>query len=366
MRSPVILVCALLLATSGFAKVKSKSRWEFSTSYQGAYESNIYHAYADSIQTSAFLNQLAADLNWQLRLTPRLSQRVTVSTDLDAYPSYSNRNRSSLGFAYEPTYRYAKNGRVGGEVSVGRRNKDLIDDTGTLQSRTLKRWESTFGLWNRVELFGVRFDQSFTYQGENYDEEPGLTSYDYISRDVQVGAHVPMGDRVELRAEFASERRTYDKRRTYTVRYGAFVNRPFEIRSFRENSTLIAGTCQFWRKNEVGVTLQYIDRNDNFENFYGYMQRRYQIDLKLYPGGRHQTRISFEFKNKDYPNYWNSSIGRLNRVHIDYADFQFEHRYQLSDLVTLVGHLRNYHKQSNYWVYDYLDLTGGIGLDLRF
>jgi hypothetical protein len=126
---------------------------------------------------------------------------------------------------------------------------------------------------------------------------------------------------------------------------------------------------EFVPKNSVELAIKYTlrtdSRNDTKNNFYGYTLWQYGLSIDLAPTARFSVKAGFETKSKDYPNYYTSRIGLLNRVSIDYKDFSIEPSYQLSDVVTLVGYLRNYDKTSNDWAFDYHDLTGGVGFSVH-
>ncbi|MBI5265671.1 MAG: hypothetical protein HY851_00410 [candidate division Zixibacteria bacterium] len=114
----------------------------------------------------------------------------------------------------------------------------------------------------------------------------------------------------------------------------------------------------------VKYTLRTDSRNDANANFYGYTLWQYGVSVDLAPTAKLSVKAGFEAKTKDYPNYYTSWIGLVNRVSIDYKDLSIEPAYQLSDAVALVGYVRNYDKTSNDWAYDYHDIFAGMGFRL--
>ncbi|MDZ4723131.1 MAG: hypothetical protein SGI97_04410 [candidate division Zixibacteria bacterium] len=294
----------------------------------------------------------------------RFMHRANVFAEYNVYTNYGNRNHGSIGLQYRPAFRYWSRGRLSGDFVLSRRNKDLIDDTGTLQTRTLKRWEHAAALSHRLDLGRFELGQSVDYERLNYDEQSGSTSYDYDGWTAKLSAQYQPADWLKLLTEFSSGHRDYQARKTYSIRSGPYAGKPFQIRNFREHVVEGRAYINFWGRNEVSLFAEYALRKDNFENFYGYIQRQYSATFKLYLCEYHETKIMFEFKNKDYPNYWNNSIGRAKRVHIYYTDFQFEHRYALTNKIVLLGSFRNYNKVSNYRLYDYHDVTGGMGIEV--
>ena len=373
-----LTVFGLLLVVMGSTEPASadttRKAWRLEVGNQALYESNIYHSFADSSETNAFLNSMQVVLSIRLGRTTPFRQLIQGYTELDLYPSYSSRNKSAFGVKYEPTWRYSPRGslQLGGELA--RRKKDLVDDDGQVQARTLEKWQSDLSVMNNYSFGLIRTQIGAGYSDDNYDERDttavvvgtpttvSLISYDYHAYTwlARIGVHVT--PRLEIYGKHLGEKRNYDERRTYTVQYGAFKGRPFEIREFRENTFEAGLNYEFSGHNEIGIEADFVRRRDNFENFYGFDQWQYRATVRLHPGARHRTTVTFRFKNKDYDNYWNSRIGRLNRVWIDYADFQVDYDYRLSNIVTLTAYVRDFNKVSNDQTYDYQDFTAGTGI----
>lgn len=346
--------------------------------YNALYESNIYHSFADSNQSNALVNALTAKASWRKQQSHRLLHRINLDLEYEQYVQNQTRNQGSAGVSYEPRISYSRRGHLLFSAEIARRQKDLIDDAGQSLTRTLTRWEADVALTHRYDLGRLRFEQRAGYADLNYDERDTLavtssgttrvhlTSYDYHAVTGGLLAGIEFSPRLEARVTFDTEKREYAERRTYTVKYGATIGRPFEIRSFRENAVGVRLAYLFFRENRIRVEAEYTKRTDNFENYYGYEHRQYKAVLHLQWGPLQNSEISFRFKNKDYPNYHTRNIGTNNRVYIDYADFQMEHNYQLVQNVTLNMYLRNYNKVSNDPSFDYHDLVAGTGFIIRY
>ncbi|RME20291.1 MAG: hypothetical protein D6800_13290 [Candidatus Zixiibacteriota bacterium] len=340
--------------------------------YYGTYESNIFHSFADSNVTGAMLNVLGADATWRYRPSYRFRHKLTAYFDLDYYPAHTQRNRSAVGVRWEPTVRYARHGRFFGTVDFSRRNRDLIDDSGNLQARTFKKWVFDFELTHRYDFNHLRLEQTIGFVDYNYDEiVDTLTgqpkpSYDYSGVIASFLARYDFDKHWRAIVLFASDKRDYDERRTYTITFGATVGRPFEIRNFRQNSIEFGLEHRFTRKHRVWASFEYADRNENFENFYGYIYRQLRFGSSLQLTDRLRSLVTMRFKNKDYDNYWTRRIGINNRVSIDYTDIKLEGQYALSQLVDLTFFVRSYNKVSNDPVSDYTDVTAGTGIKLKY
>lgn len=354
---------------------KPTSKIEFELSYLAQYESNIYHAYYDTSETSAMLSGIGSAFTWKYRPSRSLSHRIGAYVDLGLYtPSkYSNRNISTIGVVYEPTIHFSRDSRLSPSVDISLRDKDVIDETSTSPVRTLKKWEYDLGLTYWHDIGASKLQASVSYANHNYDESDTtltsgatqhLTSWDYKTYGVDGGAKFPLGRVLTFKADLGWEKRDYKERKTYTVQYGAFVGRPFAIRSYREVVISSALEVGLGEKSDIEPRITYTRRKDTFENFYGYTQWGYGLAGDFSVSARLRIKASLEYKNKDYPNYWNSRIGRSRREAIDYADFSLEPSYHWSEVVSLIGYMRNYNKVSNDPIYDYHDLTGGVGFVL--
>jgi len=361
-----------VLLVSAIPATITAADWRLEIGNRSLYESNIFHSFADTLETDAYLDVLEARVAWRGRPAARFRHTVSAQADLDLYPAYSGRNKSSFGVAYVPSWRYYKNGELSLEAEIGRRNKDLIDDAGQVLARTLEKWELDVTATHSYDVGRLRTEVTGGYHLDDYDERETLAadgvtsvrlmSYDYDAFTWGVDARFRLSPRIDIRAGYDGEKRSYEERRTYTVRYGAFAGRPHEIREFTENTFDLGAAWKFLGRNTVSAEVEFARRKENFENFYGFDQRQYQASLTLYPATRHKSTVSFRFKNKDYENYWNSSIGRANRVWVDYADFEIEHEYRLSDLVTLGVYAVNFNKVSNDRMFDYHNFTAGTSI----
>lgn len=353
------------------------SKFSYQLAFLGQYESNIYHAFADSSEKSAMLNGVDASIDWKYRQSRRVTHRASLYGGLGIYmPSrYDNRNTFDIGFKYDPDFRFGTKLTVSPMFDISRRSKNVIDDISADPARTLKKTQLEAGVVARYDIGKGRFDIGGGYSNNNYDEAdtiyPGgatqpLTSWDYKLYALDGGVKVPVGRTFALRTYIGWEKRNYRERKTYTVQYGAFIGRPFAIRSYKEIVISTGIQISLGKQSDVEPKITYTRREDAFENFYGYTQWGYGLDANLAISPRLTTKARIEFKNKDYPNYWNSRIGRTRRESIDYADFSIEPEYQLGESVSLLGYLRNYNKVSNDWAFDYHDLFAGLGFSLRW
>jgi len=360
--------CGLVFGTLAFLALSSEAAtrtWRLDAGYQALYESNIYHSFADSSETSALLNVLETDLSWRIRQSRTLRHTLSAQIALDMYPSYSNRNKSSFGVTYEPAWHYRRGAKLSLQFDVARRNRDLIDDAGNVQARTLQRWETSASVANEYDVGHLSTELRYGYYKADYDEVAGLVSYDYHA--YAGGAKVRYKILPSLRADltFDNELRFYDQRRTYTLLYGAVKGRPFEIRHYTDNNLGFELGWKFYRNNEISADADFGRRKDNFENFYGYDEKQYRAAVRFQLVPRHETLVSARFKRKEYKNYYNSHVGRLNRIWIEYADVQIEHAYKFSEMVTLALYVRNYNKVSNDYQFDYHDLTAGTAVRFK-
>jgi len=368
---PLAAIFVVTISTPSFAR---RPEFGLRVTYNALYESNIYHSFADTNQSQALVNALTAKGSWRKKQSRHLLHRVNLDVDYDQYVRNENRNQGSAGISYEPRITYARHGRILLLADIARRQKDLIDDSGQSLTRTLTRSEIDLVLTHRYDLGHLRMEQKIGYENLNYDERDTLavtqsgttnvhlTSYDYHAVTAGFLVNFDFSSRLEARVTLDTEKRDYDERKTYTVQYGATIGRPFAIRNFRENAVGVRVAYLFYRENEIRLDADYTRRTDNFENYYGYDHRQYKATLSLRWGPSQDTEISFRFKNKDYPNYHTRNIGTARRVHIDYADLQFEHHVLLVRNITLNAYLRNYNKVSNDPSFDYHDLVAGTGL----
>lgn len=337
-----------------------------SVEYNALYESNIFHSYEDSSETGDMLNLLEAKAHFRFGSFRSFYFDLKPDASFDLYASNSDRNKSSIGLGAAPVYRYRKNARIYLELDAGRRNKDLVDDAGNVLSRTLTKWEFNSRIKHRIDFENVRLEQSFAYDLNDYDETTGLKSYDYHSWLGDFVVRLEPSRRLQTKLSYEIEKRYYDERRTYTVQYGAVVGRPFEIRNFLEHTLEGGIEYAITPSIEAGVEIQYVSREDNFENFYGYSQWQYRTDLAYRFRQIHELKVEFRFKNKDYENYHTSRIGVANRVWIDYADFTVEYSLGLYTNWTMTAYFENYNKVSNDPNFDYRDNTAGIGFERKF
>lgn len=356
------MVLPALMSLSAGSGIAATSQWRLDLTSQTLYESNIYHSFDDSLETGALLNVIDLEGDWRWHQSSQIRHEVRSYASMDLYSGFSERNQTAFGAAYEPYWRYNRKGKLSFGLDVSRRNKDLVDDAGQILARTLKKWQVD-AIIRHDYNFG-RFDTevSLRYGLDNYDEETGAISYDYSAYSGRARLAYDITSKLEGRATLDVERRNYDERRTYTVQYGAFVGRPFEIREYTLTDVEVSAIYAFSRHNDIRVDINYAVRTENFENFYGYDVRQYRLTFDLQPAQRHRVRVSARYKDKQYANYWNSSIGRNNRVWVEYADLKIEYEYQLVRSLLVSGYLRNYNKVSNYHAADYHDLTAGLGL----
>lgn len=364
------LYVLMLLATSAWAS----PQYSLDLRYLGLYESNIYHAYLDTQQVGAQLNELSARGSALVTQSDRLSHRFDAYTNLDLYLNYGNRNRSSFGLAYVPMLKYAKRASVHLDVDLSRRNRDLISDAGEYLNRNLGQTVFEIRATNRFTTGIFRMDQSLEYSDHNYDDSYDtngvrLASYDYHFWHGSGSVKARITRAVSLIGEIGYEKRNYDERKTYPIAKGP-VKGYGVIREYDEWVEGLTLQTELNRSIELDLLVEYTDRTDNFEDFYGYQQWKYGIRSKIDISRRDELRVSFDLRTKDYPNYWTKNTGRNGRVSIDYATFELENYYALASGVDLIAYIKNFNKVSNERYvpsiavpsYDYQDLSVGIGL----
>ncbi|MGD8922799.1 MAG: hypothetical protein PVH24_06085 [Candidatus Zixiibacteriota bacterium] len=354
------------------------SPFELDFGVNALYESNIYHSFDNSSEVGSVVNVVEAGARWHLPGSRRFTQRLDAYAGFDLYPNYSNRNKNDIGVVYSPRYRYSAQGRFELEAGISRRNKDLIDDSGQELARTLKKWEADIELLHRYDFGPFRTEQSIAYTNHNYDERDTsviigadttvvpFRSYDYYAYGGRLRVYYEPLRSLMLRFTYDYEKRAYDERKTYSIQYGAVAGRPFEIRKYTENK--IEGRLEYdiINRNTIGIEVEYCDRNDSFENFYGYRHWQYRLFADWRWTRRLRTKMGFRFRNKDYDNYWTRNIGILNTVAIDYADFQVEQSYRITRSTTLIVFLQNYNKVSNDPSFDYHNMTIGTGFGFKY
>ena len=352
---------------------KAKTSFEFG--YLGEYESNLYHVYADTAEKSSMLNGIYGNVDWKYKASRRVTHRATAYADLGLYAAskYSDRNTYSFGLKYEPDFHPNKNIEIAPHVEISRRSKNVIDDISPDPTRTLKKTQLDAGVTTRFDVGKGRLDVSGGYQNNNYDESDTvlaggttqpLTSWDY--HEWQWGAEFrqPFARTVVARVEYSLDKRSYRER------YQWVSGGQIQLRRFTYSSVGGHIVWEFVTNNSIDLNVKYTlrkdSRNDTRNNFYGYTFWQYGAEIDLAPSARFTVNAAFEVKSKDYPNYYTSRIGIMNRVKIDYTDFSIEPAYKLSDVVAVVGYLRNYDKTSNDPLFDYHDLFVGAGFRLNW
>ncbi len=357
----LLLVMVLTLPSAGYSTTRGP---ELKFDFLSLYESNIFHSYEDSLETGSMVSYIDARAKWRFKSSWQFRHEIMGYAGIDYYPSYTQRNRSSFGVSWEPTYRYNRKGRFVGHFDLSHRNKDLIDDSGQTLTRTFEKTVIDLELTHRYDFGNIRLEQTVGYLNYNYDEFPGLTSYDYNSLTGSFCARWEFEEAWRLEATFSSGKRDYEERPTYTV--SLRTSGPSEIRTFRENAAVLKLRREIADRHKVWASVEYIDRSENFENFYGYSFWQYRAGVSVEPTERLRMRLTARFKNKDYPNYWTGDIGLLNRVYIDYTDIKFKGLYALSDLVAITFYLRSYKKVSNDPDFTYTDITAGAGFSIDY
>jgi hypothetical protein len=377
MRTKLMLTCRLLflavlvfIATSASASPK----YSLDMSYLGLYESNIYHAYLDTQQVGAQLNELSARGSALFTQSDRLTHRFDAYTNFDLYINYGNRNRSSFGLAYLPMLKYARRASVHLDLDISRRNRDLVSDAGEYLNRNLGQTVLGIKATNRVSMGIFRAEQSFEYSDHNYDDSYDtngvrLASYDYHFWQGSGSVRMRITRNVSLTGEIGYEKRYYDERKTYPIAKGP-VKGYGVIREYEEWVEGLTLQTELSRSIELDLIVEYTDRTDNFEDFYGYQQWKYGVRSKIDISRRDELKIAFDLRTKDYPNYWTKNTGRNGRVSIDYATFELENNYALASGIDLTAYVKNFNKVSNERYvpgiavpsYDYQDFSVGLGL----
>lgn len=100
MNKIILLICLSFIISVSINA--SDDLMDIELTYGGFYESNLYHSYADSLEAGSMLNNLKVDVSKNFKQSKQWNHKFTVFTDLDLYPNYSNRNKTSFGIVYEP------------------------------------------------------------------------------------------------------------------------------------------------------------------------------------------------------------------------------------------------------------------------
>jgi len=366
----VIAAFAVLLIFGSTSFAKNGSKFNFDLGYNGLYESNIFHSFEDSLETSAMVNRLSTEASWQYKTSRNFKFRIDGYFDLDMYSGYSNRNKATYGVRVTPTYRYNKRaGRLRLEADIARRNKDLVNDAGLTLARTLVKTQMTFGINHRYDFNKLRTEQTFYYYSDDYRDTVTLKSYDYDGFGAELNFGYQFSEKWESEFTYELNSRAYSELRTYTLLLGAGLGNPSEIREFNENTFGVSLKHNFSDKSDVEFEVEYTDRNDNYENYYGFDQMQYKVKFDVQLIKSNQTKFSLRYKTKDYNHYKTSHTKAIDpnaTVDVEYADFKFENDYQMSDMFTLNFYVRNYNKVSNDFSFDYRDLTAGFGFRLSY
>ena len=349
-------------------------KYSLDAHYLGLYESNIFHAYLDTQAVGAQLNELTANATALFSQSDRLSHSFRAYTNIDLYLDHSNRNRTSFGIAYIPTLRYARRATFHLDADLSRRNRDLISDAGEYLNRNLAKTLVSVKGTNRFSVGRFRLEQSVEYADHNYDDSfdsagVRLASYDYRYLQPAGSIRYRVSRSFSVDGDVSYEKRNYSERKTYPVEKGP-VKGYGVIREFEEWNSGLTFRSELSRTIELDLIVAYTDRTDNFENFYGYIQWKYGFRSLINFSRRDELKISFDFRTKDYPNYWTKITGRNGRVSIDYATLEVENRYLLGTHLDLTAYLRNFNKVSNERYvegvttpsYDYADFSIGLGL----
>ncbi len=364
---PLLTICLLAPILMAAPKYSLDAR------YLGLYESNIYHAYLDTQAVGAQLNELTANAAALVTQSERLSHRFQAYTSLDLYLDHSNRNRTSFGVAYVPTLKYARRATLQLDADLSRRNRDLISDAGEYLNRNLAKTLFSVKGTNRFSAGRFRLEQSVEYADHNYDDSYDtagvrLASYDYHFWQGGGSIRYRVSRSISLDADLSYEKRNYSERKTYPVAKGP-VKGYGVIREFEEWNSGLTLRTELSRTIELDLLVAYTDRTDNFENFYGYFQWKYGFRSLIDLSHRDELKISFDFRTKEYPNYWTKITGRNGRVSIDYATLEVENHYLLGTHFDLTAYLRYFNKVSNERYvegvavpsYDYRDFSIGLG-----
>lgn len=358
----MLILCFLLLVATG---TQAKSGFGAEVSYTSSYESNVFHSYADSLESADMVNILQAELYWKSKFSRAFRHFVLLYSDFDIYTTKSARNRLGYGLQYEPSYRYSHYGqfRIGADIS--RSKRDLIDDAGDVQTRILEKNVLKLDFRHSYRFGEIYTTQKVEYRNYNYDESYSgavrLTSYDYHSLIFDLDAKYAFTKNFKIRFGFDTEKRNYDERKSYSL-----DKLYSEIRNFRQNSfdLDIYITPIDWIDLDFGG--EFSRRKENFENFYGNDIWKWKIDAELKPFMRHLTKITFIYRTKDYDNYYTTHIGIANRVWIQYALFELEHFYDINYYLKLGFYLTTYNKISNDIDFDYQNSQAGIGFILNY
>ncbi len=245
----------------------------------------------------------------------------------------------------------------------------MIDDSGQLLSRTLKKKDLEFGLKNKYKFNKLTTEQFVSYYNYNYDEtydtnNVKATSYDYKSTFFGGSLKYKFDKKVSVKLKIVSEKRDYSERYTYAVSTGVRAGGRLGVRAFRENSYDFKIGYNFNKYYSLNFDSEFRRRSENYENFYGYDQWQHKAEIKFGLIEHNTTKISYRIKSKNYENYHTSytrAISSLERVYIDYTDFQIKNEYEFTPSFSLLLFVRNYDKTSNDQTFDYTDLTIGTG-----
>ncbi len=369
----LLLITAAIIFSWDVANARS---WRITGEYITAYESNVFHAFADSNVQGGWLNMIEFEARSTLGLSNQWTLLAEAEIDLDIYPNFSNRNRTSFGVTLRPEWEYSSVGELRFDVSLGRRNRDLIDDSGQLTTRTLERTEFEFEVRNRLRWFDITWDLSIGWVSRNYDE-PALTvvrspsdtlSYDYQALTFTSALRWNVTERLTLRGEAKNGSRDYDERKTYEAIGGARSTSDFRIREFDQITIALSGEYDVTPQVTAGLEVEWSDRSEIFDNFYGYQHRQIRFEVEAEPSDRWTIDASLRLRDKNYDVFWTSETnvnGTRTPVRVDYTDIRTEIVYELSSTVDLIGHFRSYSKESNDQDFTYDDVTIGAGVGFR-
>ena len=359
----VLLLTVAIVWTSGPAY--AEWRPDLKLKYQSVYESNIYKAHAEENEVKDQLNDMTLMADWDYMPSLKFSHSFKADASLDMYAGHSNRNRYSFGFQYQPVYEYNRHGKFKLKLSLDHGKKDLIDDNGEVLSRTLGKTRADITAYHYYRTGRMKTTQSFRFARYNYDESydsfgARLTSYDYQLTEWSLRLSYDFTRMVGCQVAVETEKRSYDERRTLSL-----DRKSSRVRNYRRNG--IAAELDLLPRRWAKLTLEteFNRRKENYENFYGYDEWRYTagFELKMWKG--HSTGISVSYRDKSYDNYYNSNIGLLNRIFVNYSIFELQHQYRLSKKIDLVASVRNLNKVSNDPNYDYHDTEAGLGFEVK-
>lgn len=363
-----ILILCPIFASLSVAKrtprTKTDTTWRLKMFIAPGYRSNVYKAPPPVIMKNDNVEAGGVELKLEHKLNRRLHITAVADADGEFYAKYTRRNQTNFGGEVEVDWRPSRHWRFRAAGDRHRSTRDLIDDSGEFSGRTLAKWVTDLTPELRYTVDNLHAALTYSRSFTNYDESVDssgvrLKSYDFDDHTLEADLRLEVSRRWQFRTVIAADWRDYKERRTLSINKRSSQPRHFSQTTFEPQLDYVAKIVSPYFR------YSFTRRKDAFENFYGYDYSKYKIGCEIRATERLSSDLSFEYEDKDYPNYWTSRIGNAHRVAIQYRDWRVTAGYKLLPQVELTSDLRWYVKTSNDRNFRYRQLSFFLGCEIE-